>query len=202
VQGPNDVQGRSTAITVVTPVRRWWALWLRADWAALAVLKLALRQRGPSRPVRRLSFISFAHWALVDSVPAHGRGRSLRLRRRRRRPLPHPYVLFHSNFNGAAHEYFEAFTRGLTIRMRGLWAGAYDIPDPGDLTAFSRYIADRWAGCDHYYAAYPQASTKMVLAALELERRFGDFATRAAELEPEEFEREYERFLSSVQRYL
>ncbi len=173
-------------------MRRWWALWLRLDFAALALLKRLLRQTRPSRPVRRLSFISFAHWAVVDRVPADRRGRR----------LPYPYILFQSNFNGAPHEYFEAFARGLTLRMRGLWSGAYGVPDAGDLTRFARYINRNWIATEHYYAAYPHASTKMVLSALALRRQFDEFAAEAPRLEPPEFAHRYGEFLARAQRHL
>jgi hypothetical protein len=138
--------------------------------------------------VRRLSFISFAHWAVVTRVG--------------RRRLPHAYIVFQSNFNGESPEYFEAFARGLEWRMRGLWAGAYGVPDPSRLLGFADYIADHWAHADHYYCAYPQASTKMILSALELRNHFGDFAHRAPDIDPDRFHDEFQAFIARVQRWL
>jgi hypothetical protein len=192
VEGPFDRAGRITAITVVTPVRRWWATWLRIDFVLLKVLKWFLRQREPARAVKRLSFINFGRWAVMDRVPASGSGRGRR--------LPHPYILFQSNFNGASHEYFEAFARGLKLRMRGLWGGAYGVPDPNDLTKFSRYVHQHWQPTDHYYAAYPQASTKMVLSALALRTEFDAFSRRAADLDADRFAREYAEFVARALR--
>ena len=180
--------GRSTAIAVVTPMRRAWSAWLRLDFAALAALKRAMRQREPSRPVKRLSFISFGRWAIVRRIGD--------------RRLPHPYVVFQSNFNGAAAEYFEAFARGLKWRMRGLWGGAYGVPDAGDLTGFAAYIDRHWVTTEHYYCAYPQASTKMILSALELRRHFEEFADRADAIEPERFGDEFDAFVARIQRHL
>ena len=183
-----DRAGRSTAIAVVTPARRWWAGWLRADFAALALVKRVLRQREPSRPVRTLSFISFGRWAVVSEVAG--------------RRLPDPYIVFQSNFNGAAAEYFEAFARGLKWRMRGLWAGAYNVPDPNRLIDFASYIDRHWVATEHYYCAYPQASTKMILSALAVREEFDRFAERADRIEPERFAEELRGFVASVQRHL
>jgi hypothetical protein len=188
VEGAFDNIGRTTAIAVVTPTRRWWATWLRVDFVALRLLKWAIRQKEPARAVKQLSFISFGRWAVVDRVPAGGNGAGT--------PLPHPYILFQSNFNGQSHEYFEAFARGLQWRMRGLWWGAYGVPDPKDLTAFAGYVHKAWEPVDHYYSAYPQASTKMVLSALALRRAFEPFAARAGDLDPDAFEREYADFVA------
>jgi hypothetical protein len=186
--GPTESLGRTSAITVLTPCRRGWARWLRADFRLLAALKSLMRQRKPSRKVRRLSFISFAHWAVVDRLP------SVR--------LPYPYIVFHSNFNGGSTEYFEAFARALPWRMMGLWGGAYGVPRPRDLVGFSGYIMRHWVRADHYYAAYPHASTKMVLDALELRGRFDHFSSRAAGLAPEEFARGYAQLMERVQHNL
>jgi catalase len=188
VELDRNAAGRSTAIAIVTPVRRWWARWLRIDFALVAALRWALRQREPSRPVKQLSFISFAHWAVVDRVGG--------------RRLPHPYIVFQSNFNGAAAEYFEAFARGLEWRMRGLWGGAYGVPDPSRLLDFARYIEGHWIPAEHYYCAYPNASTKMVLSALALQERFGAFAERAPHLTPDAFDAEFRQFVAQMQRHL
>ena len=173
---------------MITPAPRWWTAWLRFEFAALALLKRLLGQDEPSRPVRRLSFIAFAHWAVIDRAGG--------------RRLPHAYILFQSNFNGAAAEYVEAFARGLKWRMRSLWAGAYGVPDPSRTVAFTSYIGDHWVACEHYYCAYPQASTKMILSALELRRHIDDFAALAPQLEPDAFASEFADFVARVQRYL
>lgn len=188
MESPRDRAGRSTAIIVVTPSRRAWAAWLRFDFAAVALLKWLMRQRGPSRPVLRLSFINFAHWAVVHRVGG--------------RRLPFPYIVFQSNYNGAAPEYFEAFARGLKWRMRGLWGGAYGVPDPSRLLDFAGYIENHWIHSEHYYCAYPQASTKMILSALELRERYDEFAAQAAEVEPDRFRSEFDAFVARVQRHL
>jgi hypothetical protein len=192
VEGPGDRAGRSRAIVVATPIPRWWALFLRVEFALVALLRRILRSKLPSRAVRRLSFISFARWAVIYSVPA-------KARRGRVRRLPYPYVVFQSNFNGQPEEYIEAFALGLKWRMRALWGGAYGVPDPTDLTHFTAHIAARWIPCEHYYCAYPEASTKMVLDAVQLRGHFDDLAKRAPGLEPAEFATEYARFLERVQ---
>jgi hypothetical protein len=194
VQGERDTAGRSTAIAVLTPAPRWWAAWLKAEFAYVAALKWVLRQRGPSRPIKKLSFIAFAHWALLERMPPASR--------RRARRLPTPYIVFQSNFNGAPAEYFEAFARGLKWRMRSLWKGAYGVPDPTDLDEFAGYIDRNWVPADHYYCAYPSASTKMVLAALEVRREFNEFARGVPEMDPADFRDEFDAFIARIQMWM
>jgi hypothetical protein len=175
-------------------VRGWWAVYLRVDFVLLKWLKWLMRQKEPARAVKRLSFISFGRWAVIGRVPASAeKGRAER--------LPHPYIVFQSNFNGQSHEYFEAFALGLKWRMRGLWRGAYGVPDPSDLGGFADYVHNHWQPVAHYYSAYPQASTKMVLSALALRREFESFAARAERAAPEQFAQEFQSFVERAIRH-
>lgn len=174
-------------------MRRWWAVYLRVDFILLKGLKRLMRQKEPARAVKRLSFISFGRWAIVDRIPASHPKRGSR-------PLPHPHIVFQSNFNGQSHEYFEAFALGLKWRMRGLWRGAYGVPDPSDLGGFADYVHNQWQPVAHYYSAYPQASTKMVLSALTLRREFDSFAAWTTRAAPNEFRREFDAFVERAMR--
>ena len=67
---------------------------------------------------------------------------------------------------------------------------------------FKRYIRDNEYYANHFYCAYPQAKTTMILQALSLERELAAFRERSRDLEPERFASEYRDFLTSVQRSL
>src|SRR5947208_10429763 len=99
---------RISPITIISPVRRWWAWWLRLTWP------LARRNTLVVRPLVRLGFINFAHWSLFDRVPATAG-------RRAPRRLPQPYILFESNFNGPAEIYIDAFALVVPLRLGLLW---------------------------------------------------------------------------------
>lgn len=183
--------GRISAITIVSPVRRWWAAWLRASW------KLARRNPLIIRPLVELGFINFAHWSLVDRVPARGSRRSSRR-------LRQPYILFQSNFNGDPDLYIDAFSLVVRGRLWLMWAGAYRYPGARPTARFREFIHARAVPSDayHFWAAYPDASSRMVVSALELDRELRRFARAAAELPPEDFAPAYRRFLSGVQQHL
>jgi hypothetical protein len=166
-------------------------------WLALNFYIVAFRRRigRPSkveRNLRSLAFIGFAHWGVFHRVPA--RGAPWQGRR-----LPHHYLLFESNFNGAGAEYIEAFCRVITLGIEGLWRGAYQVPPPLPVTPFQRHIEERKLPTGHYYTAYPNASTKMVKAALELRPKLAKFTRDSSGLEPHAFRARYERFISGVQ---
>jgi hypothetical protein len=178
--------GRQHPITIFTPVRRLWALWLSLSWPLARPNPLVVR------PLRQLSFIHFAHWSLVRRVP-----------RRRGRRLPYPYVLFQSNFNGAVDQYVDAFALVVPWRMRLMWGGAYGFPDVTPTGRFKRYVLEHQVpATDHYWSAYPEASTRMIRSALALREPFEAFAAEARDLPPERFAAAWRRFVTEVQSHL
>lgn len=180
---------RIAPITIISPVRRWWALWLRFTWP------FARRNRLVTRPLVKLGFINFAHWSVFDRVPA-------RAPRRDARRLPQPYILFQSNFNGPASLYIDAFSLVVPGRLRLLWGGAYRYPGARPMERFNRFIERHAVPTGHYWAAYPEASSRMVVSALALRRSFDEFAREAAALPPDRFAAAYQRFLTDVQEHL
>jgi len=178
-----ETVGRWTAITVITPVPRWWEATLRANFRRLARRRRRGRRSQIMSDLERLSFISFAHWSPVR-LPS---GR---------------YLVFQSNFNGAAKQYVEAFARIVTWGMRGLWWGAIDVPGPLPVAPFEAYIMDQRLPVDHYYCAYPEASTKMVLAALQLRERHASLERRLSHLDDAAFAAAVRAFLAQNQRLI
>ena len=180
---------RISPITIISPVRRWWAWWLRLTWPLARGNPLVVR------PLVRLGFINFAHWSLFDHVPAAAERRAVRR-------LPQPYILFQSNFNGPKELYVDAFSLVVPVRLRLLWGGAYGYPGARPTERFRRFIEQHAVGSEHYWSAYPQASSRMVVSALELRERADRFARGAAALPPDEFAAAYRSFLREVQRHL
>ena len=182
--------GRATALTVMSPMKPGWPLILR--------LRFRVVQRLPvlTKDLRRLSFIHFAYWSLVDRLPYHGPPQE-------EDRLHSTYLLFESNFNGMWDEYIDAFSAVLPDRMKGLWGSSYGFPGPVPVGPFKDYIRDNEYEVGHYYSAYPQASATMIQGALALQRRFSGFARQLRdEMTPEEFQAAYHALLTDVQRQL
>src|SRR4051812_20612192 len=76
------VGGRSTPLTVLTPMPRRWTGLLR-------VLLFLRHLMGAPSDLKQLSFIHFAHWSVISRFPGQ---------QRRSR---YAYLLFRSDFNGA-----------------------------------------------------------------------------------------------------
>lgn len=183
-----ETVGRWSAITVVTPAPWWWTVWLRFNFWQLE----RQRRRGrPAKVLRRLdtlAFISFAHWSVLRT---RGGGRA-----------PRRFIVFQSNFNGAVKQYVEAFSRVIPWGVRAMWAGAYGIHDCTPVTYFEGDIARHRSSVDHYWCAYPDGSTKIIRAALELRSMHQELLAGAREEEPGEFAERYDRFLAQAQHLI
>jgi hypothetical protein len=176
-----------TPLTVLTPVPRWWSLWVRFTWLFSAVMRGLVQ-----RPLRKLSFIHFAHWSLIcrwPSDPAVGRERA----------APRT-LMFLTTFDGSSIQYIDAFVRVVPTQIAALYTGARGFPGPRRFRPVARYIADHLHPVDHAYAAHPDATTTSIAQALELRDRFAAFERRVARVSSNErFAREWERFLTEVQ---
>jgi hypothetical protein len=182
-------RGRAQAVTIVSPIHRWWALWLRATWP------LADRSELIKRPLLRLSFIHFAHWALLARMPPAGGRRSARR-------LAHPYLLFVTNFNDDLDAYIDAFALLVPGRMRAMWQGVFRFPGPRPVDRFLRFIHERATPADYYYCAYPEASSTMIGNALRLAERHERFAAHTRDLSDAAFAVRYADFLTENQMLL
>jgi hypothetical protein len=184
-----DTQGRAQAVTLMSPVRRWWAIWLRLTWPGADRMPLI------KRTLVRLSFIHVAHWALIDRVPS-GAGKSPS------HPLPHPYLIFESNFNDDLAAYIDAFALVVPWRMRLMWHGAFGFPGPRIVDRFLAFVEPRALAAQHYYCAYPDGSARMIDAALELGDRHREFVRSASALDDSAFAEAWRRFVHDNQLLL
>jgi hypothetical protein len=166
---------RATPLTVLSPIPWWWALWIRLSWP------IARRVPLVAAPLRRLSFIHFARWALVS-----------------RRSL-----LFLTSFDGSDIQYIEAFVRVVPGRINGLYRGARGFPGPRRFAPVARYITEHSHPVDHFWMAHPEASTRMVSQALTLAQLYAHFEPRLERAaDAKAFAREWRLFLTAAQGQL
>ena len=120
----------------------------------------------------------------------------------RAKRLPHPYLLFQTNFNDDLNAYIDAFALVVPWRMRAMWHGVFRFPGPHPVDRFLQFIDERTTPNAYYYCAYPEASSSMIKAALELETQHRRLAARAASLSDSEFARRFADFLADNQSRL
>jgi hypothetical protein len=184
--------GRARAMTVFSPVRPRYRPPGGVLWLDL-VFKAARTFPGRTSTIRELSFIHFARWVVIRKVPDHGQPRE-RLR--------HPLLLFESNYNGTFDQYIDAFANILTRGMTAIWGTSYGFPGPQPVAPFKTYIRANEFVADHYYSAYPTATTTMIKSALTLRTPLRAFTVRAATVDPRTFDAQYREFLTEMQEHL
>ena len=184
-----NADGQAIAITVFSTIKLWGRVFLPALFF--------LTRNFPKLTVtlRQLSFIHFARWTLVSKLPYNGPPQ-------RKGRLRYPHMYFESNFNGGWEEYIDAFSHILTGGMKIFWGTSYGFPQPLPTGPFKVYIQRNEMVASHFYSAYPQATTTMVLSGLELEERLTRFDVESADLSDEAFAERWRDFLADVQELL
>jgi len=176
-----------TPLTVLTPVPRWWSVWVRLTWV-FSLLVRGLVQR----PLRALSFIHSAHWSLVRRWP---RDPAVAPDRAAPRTL-----VFLTTYDGSSIQYIDAFVRVVPANIEALYGGARGFPGPFRFRPVARYIDEHCHPVDHAWSAQPHATTTTIAQALALRDRFAAFERR---VDPRwsdvRFAAEWEGFLTDVQ---
>jgi hypothetical protein len=181
-----NVEGKATAITVLTPVKRHGPLVLALVFWAGRHLTFTLEK------LQMLSFIHYARWAMIPRFPDGGRGEKLH----------HPYLFFESNFNGTWDQYIDAFSEIVPARMKGIWGTSYGFPGPIPVEPFKQYIRANEFVANHYWSAYPEATATEVISAARVAEALDRFRRQSARLDPVAFKAAYDTFLERVQRDL
>lgn len=190
---PRNVDGQAIAIAVFSSVKWSGRIWLPLlFWAVTLLARVEAWLRRPPGTLARLSFIHFARWTLVRRIPYNGAPQQ-------KEKLSYPRLFFESNFNGGWEEYIDAFSHILTKGMILFWGTSYGFPQPKPTAPFKQYIKENELEASHFYSAYPQATTTMVLAAHDLERKFDAFKGRIEGATPDAFAEAWRAFLSEVQ---
>jgi hypothetical protein len=83
--------------------------------------------------------------------------------------------------------------------MKAIWGTSFSFPGPLPVEPFKQYIRRNEFVANHYWSAYPGATTTEIISAGRVESALARLKARAERLEPEAFKAEYESFLESVQ---
>jgi hypothetical protein len=178
---PGNVLGRMTALTLFTPIRPQWLLFLRAGFWLAKYVPLAQRH------ILQFNFIKFVRWSIVR-LPGER--------------LNYAYLLFESNFDGPWQHYIDAFAYVIPRDIRTTWGRGINFPGPPPSEPLKAWIARNSMEGGTYYCAHPDASTRMIKSALYVRERLAELNDDAETLGPDEFKAAYERFLTDVQAHV
>ncbi len=186
---PRNHDGQAIAITVFSTIRLPGRVFLPVLFFVTRTfprLTVTLRQ---------LSFIHFARWAIIRRLPYNGPPQ-------RKGRMRYPHMYFESNFNGGWEEYIDAFSHILTSGMTAFWGTSYGFPKPLPTAPFKAYIQANETEADHYYSAYPDATSTMIQRALELDAKLTPLQRNAERMDPDAFAAAYHAFLADAQNAL
>ena len=182
-----NVDGKATAITVVTPVKPGHVLLLRA------VFFIGEHVHSLMSRLEQLSFIHYARWTIFDELAWNGDPQP-------KEDLRYHYLFFESNFNGTWDEYIDAFAEVVPNRMRAIWDSSFGFPGPKPIGPFTDYIRRNDLDVGHYYSAYPQSTTTEILSALRVTKALDAFTAEA--IDDEDFADRYDELLTQLQNDL
>ena len=174
-----NINGKTYALTAITPMKPWKTIFLRIFVWFLSHFKSL------NNDLINLSFIHFARWVIItkDQFPFLGGSQE-------REKLKYDYVLFFSNFNGTWNQYID-------LNLFWHWSDKY--PGAVPITPFKNYIQRVQFETDHYYSAYPNAATNDVKAAHRVQNAVDALAKVSTGMTPEEFAKAYLQFVVKVQ---
>ncbi len=86
--------------------------------------------------------------------------------------------------------------------MKAIWGTSFGFPGPLPVEPFKDYIRRNEYVANHYWSAYPGATTTEIISAGHVEAALTEFRHHAADLEPDAFQAAYESLLTTIQHDL
>jgi hypothetical protein len=180
---PGNTIGRMTGLTLFTPIRKQWVPVAKAGFWLGRFVPLAQKH------ILQFNFIHYVRWTHVNKLPDGQK-------------LNYTYLFFESNFDGPWQHYIDAFAYCIPKDIRFVWGRGINFPSPPPAEPLKAWIAANSMEGGTYYCAYPEASTRMCKAALEVKARLDILRAGAASMSPEEFKAAYDEFLTETQAHL
>lgn len=180
----SDKDGQATAVSIVVRIRRFGATWYRVLFFGARHLSFV------TAPMRKQQFIHFCNWVILTRVPAPDGGEAHPKR---------PVLFFVSNYDGDVVRYMDTFARIIPWRMRGAWWPTHEFPDMFPSGPFHQWTVDNAYPTDHYWSAYPDATTRDVGRALRVQEEFAGLPSPVGRIRARPFERKWRSFLAARQ---
>lgn len=192
----SNIAGKAFAMNLITP------LTIPTAWLNTQILKaiqgnwIGKLFRAPKRltGLQTLSMIHYARWVIVKphEWPHLGKGQP-------KEDLHYAYQLFFSNFNGSWAQYVDSFSVAIPDGLNALWRKNVGWPTSVPERPFHRYVQHNQVWTNHYYSAYPIAASNDVKSAQRLKDELLRFIQNTENMNADEFKREYDKLLNSLQ---
>jgi hypothetical protein len=189
----SNISGKAYAMSVVSPIQRHMA-WINRIifWYALLPFN-----RDAFKGLVTLSMIHYARWVIVSPKQFPRLDES-----QPKETIKYVYEFFCSNFNGSWDQYVDSFHMAIPSGLDLLWKFNVRYPESVPLDPFHRYINYNQIWNDHYYNAYPLASSNDVKSAQKIKRDLLDFIENTQTDDPETFQKKFTKLLLERQHDL
>lgn len=144
--------GQVTELTVISPIIKGREENLRQVLKGIQV--------SPDSPIKKISSIHYARWVMIDDDTK---------------------LLFTSNFDGTWEKYLRDFVNLAPEGLDLIWNNCVDYPGAVPYEGFAKYVRKYQVKTELFYAAYPAASVKNVLKALDWEEKTMAFQRELAQ---------------------
>jgi hypothetical protein len=187
----SNIAGKAYAMNVITPLP-WYEAWITR-----LIFKIATLRPTYTIGLVTLSLIHYARWVVIG--PKHFPRLSPEQPEEK---LKYSYMLFFSNFNGSWDQYVDSFSSAISEGLNLFWRKNIKYPGSVPMLPFHRYITSNQIWTDHYYNAYPMASSNDVKSAQRLSAALGKFIDDTKGDTAESFQRKYNSLLLGLQHDL
>lgn len=190
----SNISGKAYAMNLLTPIRYRWLLlnkfiFFAAHWKRV--------QDWTFDGLKTLSLIHYARWVILrdKDFPVLSKDQP-------EEKLKYAYMLFLSNFNGSWTQYVDSFSMAIPGGLNALWLKNVGWPKAVPETRFNKYVISNQIWTEHYYNAYPLASSNDVKSAKEVKRHVTDLCAKAGSLDASAFAKLYKDSLYDLQYHL
>ena len=181
-------------MNVITPLPKFHGLVNRALLWILQTFNISLRG------LEVLSLIHYARWVIISDKQFPRPGGT---EEQPREKLKYAYMLFFSNFNGSWDQYVDSFTMAIPTGLDFLWRKNSGYPKSLPMQPFHRYITRNQIVTEHYYNAYPLASSNDIKAGKKVLERLRDFQGQTPrDEESADFKQRFDAMLLELQNDL
>jgi hypothetical protein len=184
----SNIAGKAYAMNAITPMRRY------TSWLNRLIFLVAGMYPPFLSGLLTLSLIHYARWVIVtpSQFPRLSPDQP-------EENLKYHYMFFFSNFNGSWDQYVDSFSSAISDGLDKFWIFNIKYPKSIPMLPFHRYITANQIWTDHYYNAYPMASSNDVKSARKVRDALLAFIPEVAQATPEVFQEKYNRLLLSLQ---
>jgi hypothetical protein len=189
----SNIAGKAYAMSVVSPIQRYMA-WINRliFWYALLPFN-----RNSFKGLVTLSLIHYARWVILSPKQFPRLDES-----QPKETIKYVYEFFWSNFNGSWDQYVDSFHMAIPSGLDLLWKFNVKYPKSVPLDPFHRYINYNQIWNDHYYNAYPLASSNDVKSAQKIKQDLLDLIEDTKADDPETFQKKFTKLLIERQHDL